>query len=62
MGAQGHPSGSADSVPQGPAPTAPTHTSQAGGPPWAPPVTNQIMEGCQKHDHHQYMNMNQYNE
>ena len=27
MGAQDHPSGPADSVPQGPAPTAPTHTS-----------------------------------
>ena len=39
--AQGHPSGSADSVPQGPAPTAPTHTSQTGGPPQAPPVNNQ---------------------
>ena len=39
--AQGHPSGPADSVPQGSAPTAPTHTSQAGGPPWAPPVNNQ---------------------
>ena len=35
----GHPSGPADSVPQGPAPTAPT--SQAGGPPWDPPVNNQ---------------------
>ena len=33
---QGHPSGSADSMPQGPAPTAPS--SQTGGPPWAPPV------------------------
>ena len=53
-GAQGHPSGPADSVPQGPAPTAPTHTSQAGGPPWATLVTNQYMEGCQKCDHHQY--------
>ena len=41
MGAQGHPSGPADSVPQGPAPTAPSHTSQTGGPPWAPPVNNQ---------------------
>ena len=40
-GAQGHPLGPADSVPQGPAPTAPTHTSQAGGTPWAPPVNNQ---------------------
>ena len=39
--AQGHPSGPADSMPQGPAPTAPTHTSQTGGPPWAPPVNNQ---------------------
>ena len=37
--AQGHPSGPADSMPQGPAPTAPT--SQTGGPPWAPPVNNQ---------------------
>ena len=36
---QGHPSGPADSVPQGPAPTAPT--LQTGGPPWAPPVNNQ---------------------
>ena len=41
MGAQDHPSGPADSVPQGPAPTAPTHTSQTGGPPWAPSVNNQ---------------------
>ena len=40
-GAQDHPSGPADSVPQGPAPTAPTHTSQTGGPPQAPPVNNQ---------------------
>ena len=39
--AQGHPSGSADSMPQGPAPTAPTHTSQMGGPPQPPPVNNQ---------------------
>ena len=39
--AQGHPSGPADSVPQGSAPTAPTHTSQTGGPPQAPPVNNQ---------------------
>ena len=54
MGAQDHPSCPAD-APQGPAPTAPTHTSQAGGPPWAPPVNNQDMEGCQKHTHHQYM-------
>ena len=36
--AQGHPSGSADKMPQGPAPTAPT--TQAGGPPQAPPVNN----------------------
>ena len=35
MGAQGHPSGPADSMPQGPAPTAPTHTSQTGGLPQA---------------------------
>ena len=28
-------------MPQGPAPTAPTHTSQTGGPPQAPPVNNQ---------------------
>ena len=41
MGAQGHPSGPADSVPQGPTPTAHTHTSQTGGPPQAPPVNNQ---------------------
>ena len=39
--AQGHPSGPADSEPQGPAPTVPTHTSQTGGLPWAPPVTSQ---------------------
>ena len=39
--AQGHPSGSADSMPQGPAPTAPTHTSQTGEPPRVPPVNNQ---------------------
>ena len=39
MSAQGHPSGPADNVPQGPAPTAPTlHT---GGPPQASPVMNQ---------------------
>ena len=36
---QGHPSGPTDSVPQGPAPTAPS--SQTGGPLWAPPVNNQ---------------------
>ena len=36
-----HASGPVDSVPQGPAPTAPTHTSQTGGPPRAPPVNNQ---------------------
>ena len=41
MGAQGHPSGSADSMPQGPAPTAPTHTLQTGEPPQVPPVNNQ---------------------
>ena len=28
-------------MPQGPVPTAPTHTLQAGGPPQAPPVNNQ---------------------
>ena len=37
--AQDHPPGPADSVPQGPAPAAPT--SQTGGPPQAPPVSNQ---------------------
>ena len=37
--AQDHPSGPVDSMPQGPAPTAPT--SQTRGPPWAPPVNNQ---------------------
>ena len=36
---QGHPSGPADSVPQGPAPAAPS--SCTGGPPQAPPVNNQ---------------------
>ena len=36
---QGHPSGPVDSVPHGPAPTAPS--SHTGGPPWAPPVNNQ---------------------
>ena len=36
---QGHPSGPTDSVPQGPAPTAPS--SCTGGPPQAPPVNNQ---------------------
>ena len=36
--AQGCPSGSTDNMPQGQAPTAPT--TQAGGPPQAPPVTN----------------------
>ena len=41
MSAQDHPSGPADSMPQGPAPTAPTHTSQTGGPPQAYPVNNQ---------------------
>ena len=50
MVAQGHPSGPADSVPQGPAPTAPTHISQTGGPPRAPPVNNQNIG-----DHHQHM-------
>ena len=55
MGAQDHPSGPADSVPQGLAPTAPTHTSQTGGPPQAPPVSNQNVEGCQICNHHQYM-------
>ena len=35
---QDHPSGPVNSVPQGPAPTAPT--SQTGGPPQAPPVNN----------------------
>ena len=49
MSAQDHPSGPADSTPQGPAPAAPTHTSQTGGPPWAPPANNQNIEGCQKH-------------
>ena len=44
--AQGHPSGPPDSIPQGPAPTAPTHTSQTGGPPQAPP------DNSQKRDHH----------
>ena len=44
MGDQGHPSGPADSVPQGPATTAPTHTSQTGGPPWAPPVNSQNID------------------
>ena len=39
--AQGHPSGPAGSVPQGPAPTAPTHTLQTGGLPQALPVNNQ---------------------
>ena len=39
MGAQGHPSGPADSVPQEPAHTAPTHTSQTGGTPWLPQLT-----------------------
>ena len=37
--AQGCPSGSADKMPQEPAPTAPT--TQTGGPPQAPPVNNQ---------------------
>ena len=36
---QGHPSGPADSMPQGPAPTA--LSSQTGGPPQAPPANNQ---------------------
>ena len=36
--AQGHPSGPADKMPKGPAPTAPT--TQTGGPPQAPPVNN----------------------
>ena len=36
--AQGCPSGLTDNMPQGPAPTAPT--TQAGGPPQAPPVTS----------------------
>ena len=50
MGAQDHPSSPADTRPQGPAPTKPTHTSQTGEPPQAPPVNNQNIEGC----HHQY--------
>ena len=54
MGAQDHPSGPADSMPQGPAPTAPTYISQTRGPPRAPPVDNQNIEGCQKHNDHQY--------
>ena len=37
--AQGHPSGSADKMPQGPAPTA--HTTQTREPPQSPPVNNQ---------------------
>ena len=37
--AQGHPSSSADTMPQGPAPTAPT--TQTGGPPQAPPINIQ---------------------
>ena len=37
--AQDHPSGPVDSMPQGPAPAAPT--SQTGGPPRTPPVNNQ---------------------
>ena len=36
---QDHPSGPADSMPQGPVPTAPT--TQTGGQPQAPPVNNQ---------------------
>ena len=36
--AQGHPSGPAHSEPKGSAPTAPS--SQAGGPPWAPPFNS----------------------
>ena len=36
--AQDHPSGPADSEPQASTPTAPS--SQAGGPPWVPPVNN----------------------
>ena len=39
--AQDHPSGPADSMPQGPAPTALTQTSQTGGQPQAPLVNNQ---------------------
>ena len=58
MGAQDHPLGPADSVPEGPSPTAPTHTSQTGGPPRAPPVTNQNVEGHQTCNHHQYMTQN----
>ena len=55
MGAQDCPSGPVNSVPQGPAPTAPTHTSQTGGQPRAPPVDNQNIDGCQRCNHHQYM-------
>ena len=54
MGAQDHPLGPADSTPQVPAPTAPTHTPQTGGPPQAPPVNNQNMEGHQNCDNPQY--------
>ena len=31
-------------MPQGPAPTAPIHTSQTGEPQWAPPVNNQNID------------------
>ena len=55
MGAQDCPSGPVNSTPQGPAPTAPTHISQTGGPTQAPPVNNQNIEGCQSCNHHQYM-------
>ena len=41
-------------MPQGPAPTAPTHTSQTGGPPQASLVNNQNMERCQKCDYQQH--------
>ena len=44
--AQGCPSGSADKMPQGPAPTTPT--TQAGGPPQVPPVNSQNSDKYQK--------------
>ena len=43
--AQGHPSGPADKMPQGPAPTAPT--TLTGGPPWAP----QVNKHSENHQH-----------
>ena len=52
--AQGHPSGPAHSKPQGSAPTAPS--SQAGGPPWAPPVNSKNRDHQDPPEHNEITN------